>query len=576
MQSIRCFGIPFLLLLATLPVAVADDPAVAEAKDAPGQESLNEAIDAKLAVDELDDFARVLELCRKALDKGLDEESRKFAEDLYTGTLIDRAGMLTEAIFRGGRPDPQWQRIRAFAMRDLEEVVGRDPKLGGAHLMIARLQALPGGDKAKAAQAAAKALGLLGDDKLQRAQATLVLAELTEDAREKAAFLDAAVELSPRDPEVRQTRGMFRLTTDDYEAAREDLAVAAEEEPRDAAVQEALGLACLMAEKFAEAKAAFGQAIELEPEAIGPLLQRARIWAIEGDREEAMADIDRAIDIDPENVAALLLRARILQQAGDVDAALADVETILEDRPDTPGALELRGLIAAEQKDYAAAIRDFRKLAARDPDDAAVIGQLGMLYLAAKQPREAIRRFTRALEIDEDNFPCRRGRSDAAISIGDHAAALADLEQAVALEPDDSGVLNNLAWLLATSPDDGVRDGKRAIELATKACEETEWEEAHIISTLAAAYAETGDFATARKYSKQAVEGAGDDDQIDDQLAAELASYEAETPWRERQTMEEDGVAATDEKPAIEQAQPDAQPAKPEADRPARRPFDDD
>jgi tetratricopeptide (TPR) repeat protein len=309
----------------------------------------------------------------------------------------------------------------------------------------------------------------------------------------------------------------------------------------------------------------------LEPEAIGPLLQRARIWAIEGNREEALADIDRAIDIDPENTAALLLRARIFQQAGDTDAALADVETILEDKPDTAGAIELRGLIAAEQKDYAAAIRDFRKLAARDPDDAAVIGQLGMLYLAAKQPREAIRRFTRALEIDEDNFPCRRGRSDAAISIGDHAAALADLEKAMALEPDDSGVLNNLAWLLATSPDDAIREGKRAITLALKACEGTEWEEAHIISTLAAAHAETGDFEAARKYSKQAVEKAGEDDEVKEQLAAELASYEAGKPWRERQTTEEADAApgeAQDAKPA--------EPATPEADRPGRRPFDDD
>ena len=171
MPSIRRFGILLWLLLAALPIAAGDEPAAATAEtpapssappetpDAPGQDALNEAIDAKLAVDELDDYARVLDLCRKALDQGLDVESRKFAEDLYTGTLIDRAGMLTEVIFRPGRPDQQWQRIRAFAMRDLEEVVGRDPKIGGAHLMIARLQALPGGDRGKAAQAAAKEQG---------------------------------------------------------------------------------------------------------------------------------------------------------------------------------------------------------------------------------------------------------------------------------------------------------------------------------------------------------------------------------------------------------------------------------
>ena len=595
MPSIRRFGILLWLLLAALPIAAGDEPAAATAEtpapssappetpDAPGQDALNEAIDAKLAVDELDDYARVLDLCRKALDQGLDVESRKFAEDLYTGTLIDRAGMLTEVIFRPGRPDQQWQRIRAFAMRDLEEVVGRDPKIGGAHLMIARLQALPGGDRGKAAQAAAKALGLLGDDRLQRAQATLVLAELADDAREKAAFFDAAVELAPRDSEVRRARGLFRLTADEYEPAREDLAVAAEEDPQDAAVQEALGLACLMAEKLDDAKAAFGRAIELAPDVVGPLLQRARIWAIEGDRDQALEDIDRAIDIDPENTAALLLRARIHQQAGDTDAAMADIQTILDDKPDTPAAIELRGLIAAELEDYAAAIRDFRKLAARDPDDAAVIGQLGMLYLAAKQPREAIRRFSRALEIDADNFPCRRGRSDAAISIGDHPAALADLEKAHALKLDDSGVLNNLAWLLATSPDDDLRDGKRAIELATKACEETKWEEAHIISTLAAAYAESGDFDNARKYSQRAVDEGVQADEVKEQLEAELASYEAGKPWRERQTMAEAEAAATagrdpeapaDPQPAANKPKPAGR--KPAPDQPARRPFDDD
>nr|MCS5616870.1 hypothetical protein [Pirellulales bacterium] len=105
-----------LLAASPLPNWAAEEPAA----DPPGQEDLNAAIDAKLAVDELDDFGRVLALCRRAVDRGLDEESRKFAEDLYTGTLIDRAGMLVEALFATPRPDPQWTRIRLFAMRDLE------------------------------------------------------------------------------------------------------------------------------------------------------------------------------------------------------------------------------------------------------------------------------------------------------------------------------------------------------------------------------------------------------------------------------------------------------------------------
>jgi hypothetical protein len=92
---------------------------------------------------------------------------------------------------------------------------------------------------------------------------------------------------------------------------------------------------------------------------------------------------------------------------------------------------------------------------------------------------------------------------------------------------------------LATSPEDKLRDGPRAIKLATKACEVTEYKKPHILSTLAAAYAETGDFETARKWSGKAVELGTKDKEVDEQLQKELESYQQKKPWRERQTVEE-------------------------------------
>ena len=553
------------------PAAVAEETPDG---DQPGHPLLNDAINAKLEIDEIDDFGRVLDLCKKALEKGLDADSKKFAEDLYTGTLIDRAAMLSGAILDADEPDQQWRRIRSFAMRDLNEVVARDPGFGSVHLMIARLEAMPGGNRARAAAAATKALELLGDDQLQKAQANLVLASLDDDPEKQLRFLDAAVELSPRDADVRRARGLHLLMQDEYEKAREDLAVAVEEEPEDPSLLEALGMACMMSEQMDDARKAFDRAIELDPEAAGPLLQRARVYAVGGDQDKALADIDRAIDLAPRDQAARLLRARIQQQAGNTEAALADIEAVLEQDADMPAALELKGLIAAEREDYPEAIRCFRKLVAKNPDDAVVLSQLGTLFLAAKQPREAIRRFTKALEIDADNFPSRRGRSDAEISIGDHVAAIADLEKAYALKPDDTGILNNLAWLLATSPNDDIRDADRAIELATKACEATEWKEPHIVSTLAAGYAEKGDFETARKYSQQAVDDEELADEVKDQLRGELASYEAGKPWRERQEVAEGGDAVPRPEAGLkpEKEKPAATASR---DRKPRRPFDE-
>jgi len=552
---------------------------VAETEEvSPGQKDLDAAIDAKLSANDIDDYANVLDLCRRAISKGLSEDQKRFAEDLYTDTLIYRAGRIVQAIYNVERPDRQWPRLRSFAMRDLNEVVERNAELGEAHLMIAQLESLPGGDRERARTAARKAVELLPDDRLQSAQAHAVLGTMTDDAdrEERLSHYDKAVELAPGDKDIRRARGLFHLLQEDFAKAQADLEAALEADPEDASLLEALGLALMMDEKLEAAQEAFDRALKLEPDSASALLQRARLRALRGDRPEALADLDKAIGIAPDEALLLVLRARIHQQAGDSDRATADLERVLKTTPDHPAALELRGLIAADRQDYAAAIRDFRRLVSQRQDDVVLIGQLGTLYLMAKQPRQAIKRFSRALELDASNFPCRRGRSDAEISIGDHAAALADLEKAIELKPDDPGVLNNLAWLLATSPDDAIRDGTRAIELAKKACEVTEWKQPHIVSTLAAGYAETGDFETARTYSQKAVDGEAGAAEVKQQLEGELASYQAGKPWRERQQQEEQPLdqeagRGGDETPD-DGGRGDAEPAP--AEKPNRRPFD--
>jgi tetratricopeptide (TPR) repeat protein len=564
--------------------APADQPAAGELPgptDQPGQADLDAAIEAKLSARALDDYARVLELCKQAKEKGLDAQGLTFADELYTGTLVDRAAMLVDVIYDTAGREPNWPRMRAFAMRDLEEIVERDPTLGQAHLMIARLEALPQGDTERAAAEARKALDLLGDDKLQKARAHVVLAGVADDEKERRAHFDAAVEFSPRDSEIRRARGLFHLVDDEFAAAREDFEVAIEETPDDAGLHEVLGMAYALDDKPEEARRAFDRAITLAPRAAGPLMQRARLLATENDLDAAMSDLDSAVKLAPDEAGARLLRARLRLQSDDHKGAIADVEEVLRRHPDHPAALELRAIMAIGRTDYAAAIRDYRRIIAKRPDDPELVFQLGLVYATADQPRKAIERFSRALELDDEHFPSRRGRSDAEISIGDHEAAIADLEVAITLKPDDTGVLNNLAWLLATSPVDELRDGARAIELATKACEATEWRQAHIISTLAAGYAEQGDFEAARKYSRQAIEAGGVDAQIAEQLRGELESYEANKPVRERQSMEDaelEEAPESDREPPAAEAEP-AEPgnaaAAPEQPLPPRRPFDD-
>jgi hypothetical protein len=67
-------------------------------------------------------------------------------------------------------------------------------------------------------------------------------------------------------------------------------------------------------------------------------------------------------------------------------------------------------------------------------------------------------------------------------------------------------VLNDFAWFLATCPDDFQRNGKEAVRLATKACVLTQWGVRNFVGTLAAAYAEFGDFDKAVNYLRQAMD----------------------------------------------------------------------
>src|SRR5262249_27424309 len=91
------------------------------------------------------------------------------------------------------------------------------------------------------------------------------------------------------------------------------------------------------------------------------------------------------------------------------------------------------------------------------------------------------------------------------IDYGRSGEAKKSLEQAARLKPNDASTLNDLAWLLATSRDNRIRNGRRAVALARRACELDQWKNAFSIDTLAAASASAGNFSEAVKYQELAI-----------------------------------------------------------------------
>jgi eukaryotic-like serine/threonine-protein kinase len=105
-------------------------------------------------------------------------------------------------------------------------------------------------------------------------------------------------------------------------------------------------------------------------------------------------------------------------------------------------------------------------------------------------------------------------------------------QQRKAAESGNPQAINDLAWVLATSADASVRDGAEAVTYAEKAVVATSRKDVGFLDTLAAAYAEAGEFTQAVATEKEALALAGDDPQKK-ALGERLRLYESNTPYRE-------------------------------------------
>ena len=112
---------------------------------------------------------------------------------------------------------------------------------------------------------------------------------------------------------------------------------------------------------------------------------------------------------------------------------------------------------------------------------------------------------------------------------------LAQLNEAIQLQPDDVQMLWQTAWILATSPDPSVRDGARAVELATRAIQLSGGQEVRAFDALAAALAETGEFSAAVDAAERASTMAlvRNDDALADAIEQRTRLYRQGLPYRQ-------------------------------------------
>ncbi len=148
---------------------------------------------------------------------------------------------------------------------------------------------------------------------------------------------------------------------------------------------------------------------------------------------------------------------------------------------------------------------------------------------------EAIAHFQKALQIKPDYAEAHINLANALLKKGRVAEAITHLQKNLQIKPDSPGVLNNLAWRLATCPDAHIRDGVQAVKYAERACELTHHGVTILVGTLAAAYAEAGRFDDAIAAAQKAcalAAAAGEPDLLEKNRKL-LALYRAHQPYHE-------------------------------------------
>jgi tetratricopeptide (TPR) repeat protein len=341
------------------------------------------------------------------------------------------------------------------ALADCNKAIQLDPKGAGAYVLRSSVQLLRG----ETQQAQADLDRAIRLDPLEPPDHPVIPTE--RDAGEQDAGAAGARLLLALKMEEAQRAG---LPVDDEEKAH----------PEPKTVPEFLdrGLTLLNQKEYNRAIDSFTQAIQLDPNSAKAYAYRSQAWGAKHHRDHEIADLDQAIQLDPKNTQYRLSRAGSWSAQGRHEQAMVDYEVAIQLEPNNPLLYVARGNEWRRHVKLDLARADYDRAIQLDPN-----------YIHAYICRALISKQRRAF-----------------------AQAVVELAAIARMAPDNAEVHRLLGRILATCNDNGVRDGNRAVREAIRACELTNWRDPDCIDTLAAAYAEIGDYPLAVQWQNKAIE----------------------------------------------------------------------
>jgi tetratricopeptide (TPR) repeat protein len=286
--------------------------------------------------------------------------------------------------------------------------------------------------------------------------------------------------------------------------------------------------------------------------------------------DEAIPYIERSLAIHENAVEAHVALGAAKAAAGRVHESIPHYQRALELNPKFAPACNNLGLALAHEGRWKEAAEWFERAADANPYDGDAYYHLGNAWLRLGQPEKGLAYLQKALELEPQKASiyndigsalARKGQIDEAMryfrqaiavrpdlpegynnlgmalaSTGHSKDALTQYAKALEVQPNFAYACANMAWLKATSSDAAVRDGEEAVRLAEHAVQASREKNVNLLDTLAAAYAEAGQFADAVRTEQQAIALALEQNNagMASGLKARLELYESGKPYRER------------------------------------------
>lgn len=225
----------------------------------------------------------------------------------------------------------------------------------------------------------------------------------------------------------------------------------------------------------------------------------------------------------------------VLMKQGQYQQAEYYYRNCLQIEKKQPDVLTNLGIALMEQGKFDQAAEKFEKALKIKPNYFEAISNMAVLLSRQGKLAESVEMYEQALEMKPDHSDNHYNLAEILERHGQYSEAIYHYQQAIKFNPDDFIAVDRFAWLLATCPDQKIRNGEKAIEIISKLCKETGYQVPEPLSTLAAGYAEVGRFAeaviVAKKTLKLAIAQEKPSAMIAD-IRQQLKLYEKGKPFR--------------------------------------------